>query len=346
MSKPTLYALLANEKVLERNRGDKINESRFLTALSEHFDIYYNNVYFKGGGELFGSHDVAVAPPLRKYDLYYVRSNPEVFAKCGSPRIAMGVPYQESVFSTADALLVTTGIWGELLKSYNTSQAARDKIGYLYTGDSSLEMPKHVINISQSADLSFFTPDARKVNHYKNVFSRGFVCGYYGRLSEESMPVIAQEGVELARKVCPEVVMVYAGKIRGKMEIADGLYVGEIPYTEMPSVLGATDVVFSNEEIESEFLGSGKVIDAMLAGVPILCPKNRVRIEQLGDEYPLFYSTPSDVCRLILKVREDVGFRKEVAAYLFERSKLFLPDAIGTKFYSEYQKLKSMVECG
>ena len=344
MSKPTLYALLANENVLERNRGDKINESRFLTALSNYFDVYYNNVRFNTGDPVFGSRDVAVAAPARDYDLYYVRSNPEVFAECKSPRIAMGVPYQEAVFSTADAILVTTGVWGELLKQYNASQAAREKIGYLYTGDSPLDIPEHVINISQSADLAFSTSDSRKVSHYKNMFSRGFVCGYYGRLSEESMPSIAREGVELARKSCPEVVMVYAGRIRGKMEIADGLYVGEIPYSDMPSVLGATDIVFSNEEIESEFLGSGKVIDAMLAGVPILCPKNQVRIEQLGEEYPLYYSTPSDVSRLILKVREDAEFRGEIALYLLQRSKLFLPNAIGSKFYSEYLKLKSIIE--
>lgn len=337
--KPKLYALLAENRYLPPTGGDKINEARFLKALSSYFDVYYNNIPYDANIGTFGDPDQPIIPPTIKYDLYYVRANQEIFLSCPSPKIAMAFPFDPVVFEAADALVVTTQTWKELLLSYNVSSTSRDMVGEWYGNSEKLPLPNHICNISQARDEIFMTPNPMQVRKCKYSLTNGFICGYFGRLSRESLPDIALTGADIARKCFPQVTTILAGFQREALDTQFSLLLDSIPYREMPNHLYATDAVFANEEKASMFLGSGKVIDAICTKTPILAQYGPVRVEQLGEDYPLYYSTQEEVAQKITQLIINPSFTKNVKEYLGNRAALFSRDKIGKNFYDFFLTL-------
>lgn len=336
--KPTLYCLLARSPALEPTGGDKINEARFLRSASAFFDIYYNNKLYSPDDGVFGDPDSPVSAPDRNYDFYYVRSNTDILLRCGHPRITMAVPYDPIAFEAADALIVTTLEWKRLLERRSSDPAARAILSGWY-GHEDIDL-KPIFFMGQALDPAFRTPPQRRVLGFRHMFTNGQAFGYFGRLSPSSMPTVAMAGIAAAALFRPEIQFVYGGFVRKPVASKIGVQVPTIDYADMPSAVSACTAVLGNEEQDADFLGSGKIIDAMTAGTPVLAKLNAVRLEQLGEEYPLYYRTRSEAACATMELADaSPRYRAELGEIMRERLRAFEPDVVGCRLFDAWQTL-------
>ena len=340
--KPTLYCLLAQSPALEPTGGDKINEARFLRGVAKHFDVYYNNRLYDPEVGVFGDPGGAIEPPNRDYDLYYVRSNTEILQQCGHPRVTMAVPYDPEAFAATDGLLVTTRAWKDLLERRNTDEAAREALAEWYGRAEEIEL-KPIFFMGQALDPSFRTPSPRRVLTYRHMFTNGQAFGYFGRIAPATMPSIAMAGIAAAAVFRPEIQFVYGGFVRKPVKEIIGLQVPVIDYADMPAAVSACAAILGNEEQDSDFLGSGKIIDAMVAGTPVLAKLNAVRLEQLGPDYPLYYRNKHEAAQRVMDLIEGgSAFRAEVRDMMQARLSAFEPEVVGRRLFEAWETLSTM----
>lgn len=337
--KPTLYCLLGTTPHLPPVGGDRINEARFLRCFSRHFDIYYNNIPYDPADDTFGAPDVEISPPDKEYDFYYVRGNTEILKKCGHPRVISGLPYDPEAYELADGIILTTQIWQNYLERRDTDEHARDALADWY-GQGDIVKPKNIIYLGQAVDPAFERPDPARTDVYRKKFTNGFAVGYFGRIAPTTMPAVAMAGIEQVQASHPDVEFVFGGFVRKPTTAPKGIPVPRIAYEDMPNAVAACGAVLGNEEKDSAFLGSGKIIDAMAAGTPILAKHNPVRVEQLGLDYPLFYSTSDEAARCLMQLIEGGDkYRREIADYLERRLGHYSQAAVGERFYRAWENL-------
>ena len=104
------------------------------------------------------------------------------------------------------------------------------------------------------------------------------------------------------RRKIPGLSVVFAGKIRAEFDSSHILNAGFIPHIDMPDAIDACDLMIAGNAglVHSEWLASGKTLDAIMRKTPILIRRSRARIEQLGENYPMFYSEGEDIQRKII----------------------------------------------
>lgn len=338
--KRSMFAVFGNDPVLEPNRGDRINEWRMLRSLTPYFDIYYNNFLIGPGDSVYGRTGCPVAMPNRAYDLHYIRANAELFLACASPKITLAFPYSEEVWRAADALTVYAERNKEAIETYGHNATSRHLLRAFIQAD---QIPAtKVINIQQASDPRFEELPTRKIWEYRARFTNGFVAGLFGRIAPGIYPAKAAAALKILHRTYGDVVFVAGGAKRSakiKNKIVKGFdgrehfYVGDIPYQDMVAATKACDIVMNSEDPEGiEMLGSGKVLDAIVAEKPMLCLRGAAREEQLGVDYPFFYDTVEDAVELLLRFRSEPSFRDEIISALRERQPLFSQETISRRF--------------
>jgi glycosyltransferase involved in cell wall biosynthesis len=323
MTRPRIYALLGSSTCLPPRGGDLINEARFFRTLSEFADVYYNGQRFQPEAEDYGLKDIPIEIPSDGYDLYYVRGNKEVFEQLPHPKVCLALPYDEEIYRKADALFTTTGTWADMLTGFSSDYPPRSWLKGWY-GDEIL-VPKCVINIGQTADPAFRQhPDHFETFRYKAMFGFGFIVGYFGRIAPDTVPHTYFEALPKLKETIAHLTTVVAGNIT--VDIPRNLrVVDRIQYHHMPYALNACDLVLYDCGDDGNWAGSGKVIDAISCGVPIVLPRKVARIEQLGEDYPMFCDSPEELESRVIKYVKDEGFRSEVQARVLELAETFRP---------------------
>ena len=324
MRKYKIYVLLANNRTLAATGGDKINEIRFYKALSIHFDVYYNGQLFKPNDEDFGIVDKPIIIPEDIYDLYYVRANNYILANCPRPKVAMAYPYSHWLYHHVDALIVTTSMWGNFIEQYNHNEEIKSLLLHWYKTPVIVE-PKKIANIRQTIDPYFeqvFSED--EINAYKVQFGWSNIFGFFGSLAMQLIPWMALEALKKLKNEIPSISIIAAGKKYSDTKLPNFVKtMNPIDYEKMPIVLRACSCLLANEGAETEYLGSGKVLDAMACGVPIIAFKSAVRIEQLGDDYAGFYTAEEEVYDLIKMFITDKSFQQLLKTQVLNRRELF-----------------------
>lgn len=327
MRRPTIYTLLGPHASIRWDNGDRINELRFINVLSQFADVYYNGVLYRPGSEMAGRPGPITPPEPGQYDLVYVRANPEVFQNYQGRKIYLGLPYDAKSFNQADAIAVTTEIWRESMAAFPKGADAARMLSVAFPRDDFVR-PRQVINIGQSIDQSF---DGRWERHsatdaYRVSFGWGFTIGYFGRLFPESMPHDLIACAARLRVEIPGLNIVFGGT--KKTTLPAGVnYIGRVPYPRMKFAISACDLVVCNQEPAGEWLGAGKVLDALACRTPILSPRHAARYEQLGEGYPLYFSSSAELGEKVARYHQSAVFRLECAEYIEERRALFLPDS-------------------
>lgn len=300
-NKPTLWCVFGDNPFLSVSRGDHIGETRIVRLLSKVFDVYYNGVLVEEQSAQIGS-DNPVALPDRNYDLYYVRNNPKIFKQLPSPKMCMAYPYDPESFECADAIVVTTDVWRNVLqKSFSY---VKEELFFAKTYPSKLEVDKPIIQIKQYID-PLISPkpgesNNQKVRNLRYLYTNSMSFGFFGRLAEDSLPIYTIEKLhgfsEHNKFYAP--LTIFGGKIRSSLGTQKDLpqpsvYVGDIPYEEVSSHIRALDCTLAGEGVDDFVLGSNKVLDSIGLGIPVLGVKNGVREEYLGTSYPLLLNEDS-----------------------------------------------------
>lgn len=321
-----IYHLLAKQTKLEPISGDRINEIVFLKTLSRDHEVYYNNQRFVPDQPDFGLADLPIAAPHDDYDLYIVRNNIDVFLQLPRPKVWIACPYNAKAFEEADAVATFNRAWQERLQHFHSDPDLFDFFSGWYPKD--MVAPKQVINLGQVLDASF-TPRHGSSDHfrYRARFGFGFVVGYFGRIVDETLPRDYLSILPRLEEEIPELCTVFAGSIRVPLPSRSIRALGTIPFADMPDATSACDVVLSNEQPAANWAGSAKPLEAMACGIPILLTARPSRVEQLGEDYPLFYEGKDDLCQKMLALRRDRDFYEQVRRRMLHKARSFFPGA-------------------
>jgi glycosyltransferase involved in cell wall biosynthesis len=116
-------------------------------------------------------------------------------------------------------------------------------------------------------------------------------------------------------------------------------YLGHIPYEQTLLNLKTCTCLIANEGNETEYMGSGKVLDAIAAGVPILAYRSKVREEQLGKDYLGFYTDEHEAYQIAKLILTNEFFRKTIVSQLAERYKIYSVNGQGDYLYEQFLPL-------
>ena len=79
-------------------------------------------------------------------------------------------------------------------------------------------------------------------------------------------------------------------------------------------------------------------------GIPVLARPHAARIEQLGENYPLFYETAQDVERLLVRLERDPRESDEISAQLLERSSRYSEPEVARRLKREFERLFDRIQ--
>lgn len=339
-----IWALHSTRPMLGTGAGDLINEARFLASLSQFADVYYNGTLFQPGAPDYGLNAGEIVVPKEGYDLYYVNSNPDLFAQLPHPKIAMGNPHTESVFETADALLVPTESWRKGLLPYDPETSGYSARMTDWYGDAALPL-KRVINVGESIDPHFRKePNSKDVLEARMRLGLFKTIGYFGSVRENTFPQIFLEAYKATMKEVPDVKFAVSGSANMSLDRTI-LRLPWLPYEKMPALIDACIATVADEGQGSMFLGSAKVLDSMARGVPVIAYKSLARIEQLGDDYPLYYEDVDSCRRCIRKVILEADVQNDVTAKLLKRIGKFTCKARSERIRPQLMELIAPAKC-
>lgn len=339
--KPKIFALLGNNRTLSTTGGDKINEIRFYTALSKYFDVYYNGQLFNPYEADFGIKDLPICVPKDDYDIYYIRANNRILYDCPRPKVAMGIPYSSWLYNHVDAVITTTESWKNAILNYNSSTYYKELVGDWYGNTEKIIIPKKIINIRQTIDADFIQK-IDKTTIMRNRISFGLkpTFGFFGSMAMQIFPNLAIKALQAISNDGYDINVIAAGKKYSNTSIPKNItYLGYLPYENIPSYIKSCTCLIANEGIETEYLGSGKVLDAIAANVPILAYRSAVREEQLGKNYLGFYSSEEEAYFIIKLIIENPFFREQVIVQLRSRYELFSVENQGKYLYKQFSEL-------
>ncbi|WP_420861213.1 hypothetical protein [Algirhabdus cladophorae] len=334
--RPKIFCQFSDRNVLEPISGDRINEIRFYRSLSSFADVYYNDTLIDWSTGQIGD-PAGLNPPSRNYDLYYVRANPSLLKSLPHPKVTMAYPYDPDTFGKIDGLIVTTDAWRELLLAHPTSDKARAQLAKWYPD--AVIRPDAIINVQQTLDPMFLKPpNSKRQFYWRTQMTGAKAFGFFGRISDETLPSELLDSVQTLQETSKDVgspMSVLAGSIRTRLP-KNAINLGSIDYTDMPNALSTCRGTLGQYCADSEFLGSGKILDSMASGVPIVTRINPVRIEQLGD-YPGIYKSQQEAETLLRDLTNDDDFHAEMSQKVRHRAEHFVPAATGARIHNRLQ---------
>lgn len=329
--RPRIFVQFLDKPSIDPTRGDMINELRLYKALMTFADVYYNDHLLLADGTLEMVPD-RLHSPSRDYDLYYVRANAELFKSLPHPKVTLALPYDAEMFAIADALIVTTQVWKDLLITQNGVSKNDPFMSKWYPR--TLSISKKVINIRQSIDDLFLQNLSGQDRFEGRAMTTGAkVFGFFGRVTQETIPQTLMTSIQRSQDRADSmrpILCGFAGHIQTHAALPTGsLDLGQVPYKKMPILLSACLATLGQECADSNYLGSGKILDSMAVGTPIVSRRNPVREEQLGAEYLGLFDTQEEADEIVWKLCSDAAFVTELSDYLFKRRALFTPKANG-----------------
>jgi len=334
MRRPKIYVLFCKQGTISHRGGDTINEMRLYRSLSTFADVYYNDDLIDFDKNIYGKSE-NIKPPSRKYDLYYVRNNPEFFLQLPSPKITLAYPYNETVFRNADGLFVTNASWISFLRSHESSPASKQMLSNFYPDK--IFVPNTIINVEQSNEQAFEEKySEKKMFEYKVKTLGARIVGLYGRITDKTFQ---QDVYEKVRKLNQNTktpcnpILGLAGSIRIPIP-QDILSLGHVDYQDMPYLYKNTYIAFGAYTNETNYLGSTKLLDAMQQGTPILQRRTVAREEQLGSNYGGFYDDSRGLEEIVDKMFFEEGFRDTLSQELLARSTMFDNINVGNRIQS------------
>ena len=320
--KKKIYCLLGNSPFLEPTSGDRINEINVYRTLNEFFEVYYNNRKLDFlDKKYFGTNpkDI-ITQPSNDYDFYYIRNNEKIFNNINTKgkKLYFSVPNHQSCYKKADAIVYITETWKNNINR-------NDKEEYfcnIYSKDNYIPKKSVVFNqITNPIDLKTHP----KTLEFRKKVNGDFIIGHFGRVDEGNYPYefldIIDDFVEFNQNI--KIKIIYVGNMKLKINSKHIDLFDFIPIEDLPYAVSACDVVLMTQDKQANFCGSLKIIDSLSYGIPVICPKYDARVDELGEEYPLFYQTSEDILRNLQIIVRNKNKYLEIREYLFNRAKYY-----------------------
>lgn len=292
--KKRIFCLLGKETSLEPISGDRINEINLMKSLSVNYDVFYNGVLFDGSSNFLGRSDGKIHIPKKgEFDIVYIRNNREVFLKAPHPKIWFASPFDEQCFAEADAIACMTRPWRDRLQRYSHLDFEYFDCSYPYD----MRAPQKCILFPQSIEVNAEISITRNrsfrriTNILFNKKSKNkFSLKHFGPIRQSNYPHHLVDFLKRDKAIASTVdaIAIGAGK---KVKLDNTIRkIGRIPADRVKYELESADAIWYHQHRSGNIAGSLKVLEAMAAGIPILLPRWDARVEELGVDYPYFWT--------------------------------------------------------
>jgi glycosyltransferase involved in cell wall biosynthesis len=332
----SIFVLIGNRTDLSKGGGDVFNEIKLYRRLSSVFDVYYNGQLIR-----WDEPGLGVSPsPLKvthDYDYYYIRNNPKVASDVRGQLLLMAYPYEPKLWRKASGLIVTTQAWRRMLESFKSQRVPAQLREPWYPRRIVDPPPIILAEQSVSADFEPMQSDVR-TKIYRAKFGLGFRAGFIGRMDPTCFPLDAIKAIHRLRREFPELSLTFVGPHRD-IEVPDWIPTWPPqPHEEMPYVTSSFDCLLYDQDETGNWLGSAKVLEAMACGVPILVRLHEARVEQLGRDYPLYYTNSAELEEKLRRLIVDDEFRLHVHRLLLHRALHYAHDPVTLRLHEELHR--------
>lgn len=340
-----IHCNLSTVPFLGRETGDVINETSIYRVLGCFADVYYNNqkLDFNDKKYLGTSPSAKLSYPKEGYDLYYVRANPNIFMNIKSgKKIYFCSPYNKECFNKADGIVYITDTWARMMDMSPLPYFLQR----LYPSGSHIPKTKIVFNqVTYPKDLR----NHPNTNALKN--NSNFIIGCFGVTRKSNYPNYLLDILcDLPNKVRvifnlnkEDIPFVVDSKYweKNKAMIATRTeVVSHIPFVQMPYVVSACDALFYNFKInDGDVAGALRVLDAMSYGVPIFCSRKEARVDELGRDYELFFSSPGELLNKIKYLVDNPEKKKEIGDRLLKKAEYYNVENSARRYKKQLDKL-------
>lgn len=332
-----IYCQYSHLKVLERAKGDGINEINFMRALSKFANVYYSGNLFNPNTPDFGMKTYPQSPVeymnRKKYDWYYIRANENCFLNTkGKRRIWMSAPFNYKCFVRSTKIATFTEAEAEDLRNGPINHEWIPK---------ELRIPyPQAVNIGQVVSDSFKPYQSNHLTKEIRAQMGGdFIIGHFGRIVDSNYPdallrsLPALIGAHKGLKVVFGIGKKQKNKLVIPVSLKRHVITMSFKHDQMPYVISACDLIMlSNRGYEWDVCGCTKVLESSACGVPIVMGRSRGREEVLGKDYPLFINpihssqrSDRDVPELSSKISECITNKNLMKDVSLKVQKLVLP---------------------
>lgn len=372
----SIYFLYSNKwRISASWSGASVNVINEMYLLSSAYDIYYNDIYVN---DLFDAHGIFDEDAfLVRYSKYVQEVDP-IYSEFLPKILKPSRLYYASFYRAGNDVNQTKFYLNELAEPKIYSHNFNDEIWganivgfqnetsryYALTGglkklgdDGTLSYssinnpPKRTFVRLQSCVRE---PDVKSAgfedfvnNSFRLNFNSKFVIGVSGTITEHTSPLSLIAVIDKLRVSYPElnvVLVIYSLNILIDLPKRDWIKILTYSKDQQDEALGAVDVLFNTWHQESQhYSASNKILEAMSYGIPIISPKTDARVEQLGNDYPLFHKFESTIRYLSQETEREIycliekcldrTYRMSISNMLLSRANLFSKANI-EKFYT------------
>jgi glycosyltransferase involved in cell wall biosynthesis len=334
-----INAVVAQQLNLSLNRGDVLSEVKLLRRFSQFAEVHYNEQRVVWSAPNFGLKSKNLTLAKDNYDIHYFRNNNEMALKTKGFRLVHGYPYHEELFTSCEALLVSTHSWKQYLEELKRNDANPRWASHWYPRH--IEIPSKIVVAEQSVSNHFREEvNSREVSQWRMRLGGEFVGGYIGRIDPDSFPNSAYVALQKIKQFNKAIKFWFFGEPRVEIDQSETIRVwGPVSNQEIPSVLRALDFCVYDQDATGNWLGSAKVIEAMTVGTPILCRDHRARREVLGDGYPLYYSSYDEFVEKLAWLYSSPTASDTIRKYLLERSPRYFEENVALRLENQIRTL-------
>ena len=90
---------------------------------------------------------------------------------------------------------------------------------------------------------------------------------------------------------------------------------------------------------QQDYSGSNKNLDAICYNIPLIVKRFNACVEQLGNEYKLWYNDLEEIFDLIKKCYKDIEFYNSILKYMQKIKEYHIVDTIANKWKLQLDKL-------
>lgn len=193
----------------------------------------------------------------------------------------------------------------------------------------------------------------KKRSEFRRSLNSAFVIGISGTITEHTSPFSHIKAIEKLRQRYPGLnitFVIYSLNILVDLPKKDWIVIQKYSKSDQDEALCAVDVLLNTWHQESQhYSASNKILEAISYGIPIVTPRTAARVEQLGEEYPLYHKFECEQGRLSPQAEQEVyhllekcldeKFREEVSKYLTKRAQYFSVEAVASFYAAQLRRV-------
>ena len=303
MVRQRIYASYAKQNGLLLSDKYFVKFLKTMLALSDCYDVYYNNLFLDMNKVDLGISDSPFQPPSEVFDYYYIVKNETLFSTIRGPRITDLLPINDYTHRAAEFLFCDSRV-------VSNPSIPLESLEIGHNLKIELEKYRHKI-IARPLIYGFIGRSFKKstITKFQFNMTAGMPIYFHGAPSDS---VVALEGSALISEKYGKVLVV--SHSCEESSVCDVMKTLPPNFENELNFHSATTLQVAPER-KLEPLDWQKIFDAIFCRRPLLV---RYCIEYrsvLGEQFPLYYRTVDEFCSIVERLINDESYVRDVVGF-------------------------------